>query len=166
MKQLVRNAERAEAKLRDRREPLQRIKKRQVQRWQNNFFTQGGEYGSKWAPLSPFTVGRRIGGADIPLVETGGLLTHFTRLNAAGEVSNEAVTWNMSNAGGFGGAAHILEQHFGISPNRGKPLGPNVQMGDVPSRPLWDLDDKDEEQTGDLLYEWVGRIVNQYFGGQ
>ena len=163
MKRLSSNVRQMNERLENRTEPMQKIKSRQIKRWQKNFFSQGGEYQS-WAPLRPFTVRRRIGGADIPLIETGGLLTHFTRLNANGEVTNDAVNWNMTNAGGFGGAAHILEQHFGINPNKGKPMGPGVQMGPVPPRTLWDMDDRDDEENMDILDQWATRIIDQYFG--
>ena len=126
-----------------------------------NFTTQGSIYG-QWEPLRESTIARRIPGSGVtPLVETGGLIAHFTNMNEQGQVTNEAVTWNFQNRGGFsGGAQHIMEQHFGINPNKG--LG--GKLGPVPARVLWDLNDDDREAAEDIMFDWVNRVVDRYFG--
>ena len=168
IRQSARRLGRTIEKLEDRSDIMEKMKKRQVRRWETNFNTQGSIYG-RWAPLSQFTISRRtIARGITPLRDRNTLYPHFTAMNEAGEVSNDAVNWNFRNKGrdgSFGGAQNILTQHFGLRDNRGRPLGPNVPMGPVPARTLWDFNEKDEDAGEKMLDQWVTRILNQFFGG-
>lgn len=161
LKKFAKNIDRMEHKLEDRTNPIQKIKKRQVKRWAANFSRQGAIY-DKWDPLHASTIRRRIrGSGTTPLVETGGLFSHFVEMNEAGEITNDSVTWNFYNRSGFsGGAQNILGQHFGINPNKG--LGGGMEP--VPARVLWDFNQEDREAAEDIMSDWVFKIVETYFG--
>jgi hypothetical protein len=162
MKTLSRSVDRMGAALLDRTTPLQKIKKRQAQQWKVNFDRNGALY-TKWAPLALYTKQHRIRGTGTkPLLETGALLAHFKFLNENGEVTNDAINWNFYNSKGFqgGGAQHILDQHEGISPNKGG-LG---LFRDVPARPLWEFNADDREAAEEILFDWVNVIMDRYFG--
>jgi len=161
LKRLAKNVKRGTQKLHDRTEPLQKIKKRQVKRWAVNFDRSGSIYGA-WAPLADWTVANRIGGTGRkPLVETGALREYFMSMNNEGQITTAELSWDFKNRGGFsGGPQHILEQHFGIDPNKGLGGG----LAPVPARVLWDLNAEDRDAAEDIMFQWVERIVDMYFG--
>ena len=141
--------------MQDRREVLEKIKRRQISRWARNFDTQGSIYGP-WPALSPsWTIPERRSegyGAGPKLIRDGYLRAHFVRSNNEGQVTNQAVQWNFQNKYD----AWIVTHHEGM-PN---PL-PNRKP--IPARPLWDLDPEDEDAMVKIMDDWVDDIVKRYF---
>ena len=155
LRKFSRNVSKMVDKLDNRDEPMQKIKKRQIKQWQTNFDRDGAIYGA-WKDLAPSTRANR--GSGKILLETGGLLAHFTTLNNAGEVTNDSITWNIWNkAHGQGGSRGILAQHMGFGPRGGF-------HSIVPARTLWAFNQQDEDEAEDIMEQWVSRIINTYYG--
>jgi hypothetical protein len=160
LRKLFRNLNTMEEKLKDRTDPLQKIKKRQVKRWDANFNSQGGLYGA-WEPLAEdFTVSRRSKPRSNrrPLYETGALYRHFGYLNNRGEVTNDAIYWNMGQGGSTDGTYAIFH-HFGYE-NRGLGGG----LSPVPARVLWAINADDRDAAEEIMFKWVDDIIDRWFG--
>jgi phage gpG-like protein len=142
-------------RMRDRSEPLRKVKQKQITRWARNFDSEGRIYG-KWPALSPtWTIPDRLDaghGAGPILVREGALRTHFVNSNEAGQVNNQAIHWDHRNQPG----AYIVSHHTGF-PN------PIPNRRPIPARPLWDLDPEDEESARKIMEDWIDRIIGQYF---
>ncbi len=140
--------------LRNRTEPLRKVKTRQIQRWALNFDSQGAIYGP-WPALRPRWVGVGNYVSEGPmLVRDGALQSWFNKSNKKGVVSNQAVTWNFVGTGNKDGSYAVFHD-----------LGSrNVPARTYnPSRRLWDLNDEDEEAIADIMDDWADRILSAYF---
>lgn len=154
----IKKMEQGREKLDNLKDPLDKIKTKQIRRWAQNFSSQGGIY-DKWAPLSPdWTIPERVAegyGAGPILVRQGTLLAHFVEQNEAGEVSNDAINWTMSNKGSTRGyAAATVSMHQGYT---------TALNTEVPARKLWDFDATDKRNAEKELEKYVERIIKRYF---
>jgi len=153
----LRKAKKAQDQLEDLSKPLTKIKEQQTSRWAKNFTSEGGVY-DRWAPLADWTLEERDSmgfGSGPILVRNGTLLAHFVEQNEAGEVTNDAINWEMSNKGGSRGyAAATVSHHSGYD----TALGTHV-----PARKLWDLDEKDVQNAEKILEKYVDSIIKRYF---
>ena len=154
----IKRMEKGRDKLDDLKEPLDTIKTKQTRRWAQNFTSEGGIY-DKWAPLSPeWTIPERKAqgyGAGPILIRQGTLLAHFVEQNEAGEVTNDAINWTMTNKGGDRGyAASTVSMHTGYT---------TALNTVVPARKLWDLDETDQRNAEKELEKYVERVIKRYF---
>jgi hypothetical protein len=126
--------------LEDRRELLKGVKQEMVQRWRDDFMSEGR---GEWAPTSLFQQVRRVreGYSPTPtLFRSGATFNWFDASNRRGRVNAASITWNFANKEG----AYIVSHHEGYE------LGGN----EVPSRDLWHLEEYEEEIANDIE-EWV-----------
>lgn len=140
--------------LEDREEALERVKERQIERWQRNFASQGGEYQS-WAPSAAATQASRMrrGFSPTPtLMVTGRTLAHFTQQNEEGSVSSSAINWNFENQPLGDRWASTVSLHTGY----------RLRGNRVPSRMLWDLDRKDEDALKEEFEEFIGELQRRF----
>lgn len=156
----IRKLEKGRDQLERLEKPLKKVKEKQIARWAKNFTSQGGIY-DKWAPLSPdWTIPERQAqgyGSGPILIRNGTLLAHFVEQNEAGEVTNDAINWEMSNKGSSRGyAASTVSHHTGY-PN------PIPGRGSIPARKLWDFDEKDVETARKILNDYIEDIMEKYF---
>ena len=151
----VRNA------LENREAAMQEIKKHMTDRWKVNFTSEGEIYG-KWKGLSttwtiPDRMDKGYGSGPI-LVRTGRLFQSFVTANDAGEVTNQAITWNFMNTGNRGGETGegwFVAQHLGY---------PNPRTGHqpIPPRVLWDINEDDENAIQEIMDNYVNSIIQKY----
>ena len=147
--------------LENREAVMQQIKGHMIERWATNLTSEGAIYG-KWKSLSnTWTIPDRLDkgfGAGPILVRSGRLFTSFMNANKAGEITNQAVTWNFTNTGGHGsetGEGWFVAHHLGY-PN------PLPNHGPIPPRILWDVNADDEAAIQEILDNYVTEVVNKY----
>lgn len=136
--------------------PLSRIKTYMVGAWNTNFTSGGGMYGD-WDELEQdWTVLDRIdlgySGETPILVRDGTLRDHFSGQANDGEVSIDALQWNFFSVPG----AWLMTHHFGM-PN------PLPDRDPIPPRPIFGINDEQEEHMVDVMEEWVDRIIARYY---
>lgn len=146
---------RFEAELANREKPLKRIKQRQNDVWMQSFRSNGSRYGG-WAALSPYTVAdrRRLGFAPGPTLQrTGRLMRWVDTKNKEGIVAAESIHWEFHASGAKDGS-------YAVFHNEGYHSWA-YDVG-VPSRKIWDLNEKDEKLAEAELNKWVKTIVTKY----
>lgn len=152
MENLMRSTRAFETKVQDRSEVLKKAKRRQIQRWQQNFSSEGGIYGT-WPALSPRTVANRISlgfkGPGPKLVRTGRLMSWVKDANKNTKDSNQAIQWNFAWSGGRDGSVAALHSEG---------------YQNVPQRLIWDLNAQDRKDLEVMVDEWVDKIIAKYFG--
>jgi phage gpG-like protein len=155
---LSKDTKAATVALNDNSRVMQQVKQYMVDRWATNFSSEGQIYG-KWKGLAGWTLQDRAKkgyGSSPILVRTGALFSHFIRENEAGEVSNDAVYWQMKNKGSRGQpGGWTVRHHEGYDnplPNRGR----------IPARVLWDINDEDEERIEEITEDYVDIIIRRY----
>lgn len=137
-----------------RQQPLQEVKERQIERWNRNYMSQGGEYQS-WAPNAAATVrdrARRGYATFPPLIVTGRTLSHFQTQNEEGDVSASAIEWNFTNQPGGDRWASTVSHHTGYTLGKSR----------VPARMLWDLDRQDEDALKQAFEEYLTEITAKH----
>ena len=156
VQKMARDVAKSEVALRNRTKPLERIKKRQIRRWVQNFHSEGGEYGV-WSPLRPWTMGSRqalgYGASGPKLVRTGALLGFFNKENQAGVVNAENISW-LIQGDGSGGSYAVFHQTGYYNYLTG---------GFVPARKMWELDEKDADVVEEEMKRYVDQIIKQYY---
>ncbi len=134
----------------DREKPLEKIKARQIKRWDANFTRQGNLY-QPWAALAKSTLEDRkyLGYGPGPiLVRTGNTRSHFVDLNEKGIIKQESVRWNMRDKAG----AYPLTHELGR---------PNI-FATMPRRRLWEMNEEDEEGAALIMEKWIDSIIKRY----
>lgn len=150
---LVKKLQRTQHALERRSKAHKAIMQRQITRWDKNFGAEGAEYGSQWAALSEDWTVEERGSSSPILVRSGDLHRSFVGQNAAGVVTDDAVKWSFHNAY----PPYPLSHHTGY-PN------PISNRADIPARPLWQLDNKDEEAAREELDKFIKMQIKQNFG--
>lgn len=134
----------------DRREVLEEIKKEQVERWVQNFESQGGEY-EPWAPSAE-------GGPALHV--TGRTFSVFTDQAERGNVNAASVRWDFRNTFGAGTPPNQAPYGQIVSFQEGYTLG----NSEIPARTLADMDEEDEERIANTIEEFVSRLMYEAFG--
>lgn len=145
--------------LRNRKELMDKLKETQVERWQANFESRGGEY-EEWQETSPEYQAVRVaeGFSPTPTLERSGrLLTHFTSQNEAGKTNNSAVRWEFFNRVAGRRGAYTVSHHTGYQ------LGKGARKHPVPARVLWDLDNQDEDRGATEIENWIDELAARHF---
>lgn len=152
-----RSARSAKTALSDRRIPLEKIKRKQLRRWDENFNNQGTLYG-KWAALEPTTLTdrRNRGYGDGPiLVRSGALSNWVTTRNRAGTVAAQSLRWSFTGrSGGAGGASAPFHSSGFYNVAAGRYVAPRV---------IWDLNQEDQDNAQRELDKYVDTIIKKYF---
>lgn len=157
----IANARKSLVKLRDSLHDLkpafEKIKKRQIKRWDQNFTGEGRFYGN-WAALEESTVidRRNKGYGPRPILVRGGsLLGWVNEHNQAGKVAAQSVHWEFQGVSGGAGGASAPFHSEGFY---------NVAAGrDVHPRKIWDLNEDDEKNAEDEMNRYIDRIIARYF---
>lgn len=92
--------------------------------------------GTRWAPLSPVTLGRRRGGAGRILQDTGRLAASIT--------ANHGRDYAEAGTNVIYGAT----QFFGARKGQ---FGPRTPWGDIPARPFLGMGDEERDEILDIL---------------
>lgn len=142
--------------LNNREELMQDIKSEQVERWNANVTSQGAEY-SQWKPTSRSYQQQRVREgwqAQPTLDRSGKTILHVIRMNEDGTVTNNSAEWNFENnvAGRAG--------QYPVSHDQGYQLGSST----VPSRVIWELDEKDVDRGAREVDEWLGGVIATHLG--
>lgn len=141
------------------REAVERVKSRQERRWVINFNSEGAEYGVNWAGIhnSTLTWKESMGGSsDKLLVDTGhskGMLRGFMDENATVRFGAKGVSvdWDFTNGGDED--FPLPFHHFGYTtPNA---FGKKGLVRSVAARPIWLMDEKDEENSFRTFSRWA-----------
>lgn len=144
----------------ERRQPAhQKIKKRQVKRWRQQYQSEGAEYGG-WAALALSTLEERARfgyGAGPILRRSGGTYRSAVNQAQAGNVTDQSTQWIFRNqGGGMRGGPYPLSHHTGY---------PNPMSGrrPIPARPVWPIDGKDEAEAAKIMEQYVDEVIARYF---
>lgn len=144
----------ARGRLKDRKEPHEKMKSYAIDKWEDHITSNGS---GTWAALSPISLRRGNHHGGQPLMHKGALFGNIRSQNAAGKVDSGYVRWRFSNRP----PSYPLSHQFGI--NTGMPIGGGRKVPVYqPPRVIWeDWDGEDEARTLEILEAWV----NQQLGG-
>lgn len=148
------------------RTALEHVKSRQERRWIINFNSSGAEYGVNWSGIHDSTLDWRsnMGGSTStkPLVDTGhsyGMLRSFMDENSdmMVRVGGGWVEWNFTDKGTSD--FPLPFHHFGYTtPNA---FGVKGLVREVTARPIWLMDNKDEENSFRTFSRWAHKAIRE-----
>lgn len=132
---------------------LDRLQKRQENRWMRNFNSQGAEYGTKWAAITEATRKGRSNPNNPTLVDSGharGMLKPFMTDNSY-PFGDVGIEWDFT---GKGDSEFPLPFHH---------TGFTNYMTNrwVSPRVIWELDKKDEDNAFRLFSRWAHEEIRK-----
>jgi len=146
IEKLIADTKAAKDALKDRHEPLEKIRNWHRDRWANNILGEGSIYGG-FAPLAPATVAKR-GSSNPILFITGNLLNWVYDEADNGVVTIDELTWNFSWSGGRDGSVAVLHSEG---------------YENTPARVVFETNGEDEDHDRTEMNNYINRIIAQYF---
>lgn len=138
---------RLRTQLHNRRVPMERTKTYMVDRWQQNFASNGGIYGG-WAALSQWSWRRGPNHGGTPLHLSGALEGNVSGQGASGAVTATSVDWHFVNRA----PSYPLSHQFGWNP-----------YFDQPARIIWATNGEDQARIEHIMELWVNEVIGSIF---